>query len=195
MAVFGQPLFYSDEFSYCSSPAKERESEYITIVYCIVAVVVVLMAVAATSRVTAASAPTGPERNAAPGNCPATFQELRAALTSGASDYQESDCSTLGVQLVVLTKLDNPSGHWIGPETVSAALGQMAAVSLLDNPNSQWIGPETVSAAQAQLQLYSAPTIGGSGELTRGASGRGPYASPQAAPVSMRRQYSDAPGR
>ena len=41
---------------------------------------------------------------------------------------------------------DNPSGYWLGPETVSAVL------SPLDNSNGHWIGPETVSAALGQLQ-------------------------------------------
>jgi len=135
----------------------------------VVAVVVVLMAAA--SGVAAASAPTGSESNVALSNCPATFQELRAVLTSRGSDYQESDCSTLGAQLAALTKLDNPSGHWIGPETVSAALGQTAAVSPLDNPNGHWIGPETVSAAQGQLQPYSIPTTGGLGDSTSATGG------------------------
>jgi len=105
-------------------------------------------------------------------------------------------------QVAAVSPLDNPNGQWIGPETVSAALGQVAAVSPLDNPNGRWIGPETVSAALGQ-QSDSFPTTGGSGDLTlgaaswkdAGASGRGPYASPQAAPVSTRRQNSDAPGR
>jgi hypothetical protein len=153
----------------------------------VVAVIVVLMAVA-TSGVAAASAPTGPERNVVPSHCPATFQELRAVLASGSSDYQESDCSTLGAQLAALTKLDNPSGHWIGPETVSAALGQVTAVSPLDNPNNQWIGPETVSAALGQ-RAVPGPAIGrGPYASPQAASapaiGRGPYASPQAASVS-----------
>jgi hypothetical protein len=138
------------------------------------AVVVMLMAVAI-SGVAAAPAPTGPERNAAPSNCPATLrQELGTVLPSGWSGDRESDCSLLGAQTAALTTLDNPNGHWIGPETVSAALGQ---------------------------QSYIVPTTGGSGDLTSGAatwrdagaSGRGPYASPQAAPVSTGRQNSYGP--
>jgi hypothetical protein len=165
----------------------------------VVAVVGVLMAVAA-SGVAAASAPTGPEGNVAYSQCQAILrQELGTVMPRGWSGYQESDCSLTGGRLAGLATLDNPNGQWIGPETVSAALGQMVAVSPLDNPNGQWIGPETVSAALGQ-QSDSFPTTGGSGDLTPGAApapaiGRGPYASPQAAPVSTRRQNSDAPGR
>jgi hypothetical protein len=125
----------------------------------------VLMAVA-TSGVAAASAPTAPERNVASSNCPAIIkQELGTVMPAGWSDYRASDCSLTG--------------------------GPSAGLATLDNPNNQWMGPETVSAALGQ-QSYSVPTTGGSGDVTpsaatwgdAGASGRGPYASPQAPSVS-----------
>ena len=78
-----------------------------------------------------------------------------------------------------LSPLDNSNGHWIGPETVSAVLGQPTVLSPFDNSSGHWIGPETVSAALGQ-QSYSIPTTGGLGNLTSDASGRGPYASSQA---------------
>jgi hypothetical protein len=33
-----------------------------------------------------------------------------------------------------LTTLDNPNGQWMGPETVSAALGQQSSL-----PNDRWL--------------------------------------------------------
>ncbi len=74
-----------------------------------------------------------------------------------------------------LSALSDPQGHWVGPQTVSAALaacsaanvpttGGFAAAALvpapasamcpaaqaaLENPNGYWIGPETVGAALA----------------------------------------------
>ena len=140
----------------------------------VVAVVVVLMA-AATSGVAAASTPTGPERNVASSHCQASLrQELGTIMPAGGLDYRESDCSLTEAQPASLATLDNLNGQWMGPETVSAALGQ---------------------------QSYTVPTTGGSGDLTPGAAtwgdasarGRGPYASPQAAPVSTRRQDSYGP--
>ncbi len=59
-----------------------------------------------------------------------------------------------------LYTLDNPNGHWIGPETVSAALGQSSALPTLDNPNGRWIGPETVSAALSLLDNPNGRWIG-----------------------------------
>jgi len=61
-------------------------------------------------------------------------------------DWVESRSSSALSSDAPVSTLDNPNGHWIGPETVSAAL------SLLDNSNGHWIGPETVSAALGQLQ-------------------------------------------
>jgi len=95
-------------------------------------------------------------------------EELGTVMPGGLSGYQESNCSTgnqaaparvtgrgpyaspqaSSVRSAGLATLDNPQNQWIGPETVSAALGQVAAVSPLDNPNGHWIGPETVSAAR-----------------------------------------------
>jgi hypothetical protein len=104
----------------------------------VAAVVVMLMAVAA-SGVAAASAPTGPERNVASSHCLAILrQELGTVMPSGWSGYLESDCSLTGERSAGLATLDNPNHQWIGPETVSAALGQ---------------------------QSYSLPTTGGSGKL------------------------------
>ena len=104
MAVFGQILFYSDEFSNCSSHTKEREIKmYNNRLLQVVAVVVVLMAVA-TNGVAAASAPTGPERNVASSQCPAILrQELGTVLPAGWSDYRESDCMTGGRQAGLAT--------------------------------------------------------------------------------------------
>ena len=59
-----------------------------------------------------------------------------------------------------LAMLANPHNRWIGPETVSAALGQSAALSTLDNPNGYWIGPETVSAALSPLDNSNGHWIG-----------------------------------
>ena len=112
----------------------------------VVAVVVALMAVAAPSRVAAASALTGPERNVAFDHCQAILrQELGAVMPREWSGYQESDCSLTGEMAAGLATLDNPNNKWIGPETVSAALGQTVTLSPLDNPNVQWVGPETVA--------------------------------------------------
>jgi len=61
-------------------------------------------------------------------------------------DWVDSRSSSILSSDAAMSTLDNPSGYWIGPETVSAAL------SLLDNSNGHWIGPETVSAALGQLQ-------------------------------------------
>ena len=61
-------------------------------------------------------------------------------------DWVDSRSSSILSGDAAMSTLDNPSGYWIGPETVSAAL------SLLDNSNGHWIGPETVSAALGQLQ-------------------------------------------
>jgi len=122
----------------------------------VVAVVVVLIAVASTSGMAAASAPTAPERNVASSHCLANLhQELSTVLPSRWSGYQESDCSLNGALPAGMATLDNPYNQWIGPETVSAALGQRAAVSVLDNPNSQWIGPETVAAAEKALKAIA----------------------------------------
>jgi hypothetical protein len=52
-----------------------------------------------------------------------------------------------------------------------SSVSRSATMSPLDNPNSQWIGPETVSAALGQ-QSYSVPTTGGSGDLKYGPPGR-----------------------
>ena len=135
-----------------------------------VAVVVVLMALA-TSGVAAASAPTGPERNVASSHCLATLrQELGTVMPSGRSGYQESDCSVLGAQPAALSTLDNPNGHWIGPETVSAALGQMAAVSPLDNPNGQWTAKDTWYT-EPREQAFSIPTTGGLGDSATATGG------------------------
>ena len=78
-----------------------------------------------------------------------------------------------------MSTLDNPNGRWIGPETVSAALGQSAALptldpdhlaslnggrsaglATLDNPSGYWIGPETVSAALSQFDDSNGRWIG-----------------------------------
>ncbi len=64
--------------------------------------------------------------------------------------------------------LDNPNGHWIGPETVSAALGQLTALSTVDKSNGYWIGPETVSAALGQLQ----PDLQAASDMYYGPPGR-----------------------
>ena len=88
----------------------------------VVAVVVALMAVAATSGMAAASAPAGSERNMAASSCLAiSHQEMGTVLPSAWYGYQENGCSTTGGMSVGLAALGNPNGQWIGPETVAAA--------------------------------------------------------------------------
>jgi hypothetical protein len=128
----------------------------------VVAVVVMLMAVAA-SGVAAASAPTAPERNVASSHCQAILrQELGTVMPSGWSGYLESDCSLTGERSAGLATLDNPNHQWIGPETVSAALGQQS--NSVTYGSSEWAAALGGSAAQGQ-QSYSLPTTGGSGKL------------------------------
>jgi len=76
-----------------------------------------------------------------------------------------------------------------------AALGQPSYS--VTYGSAEWTAALRESAALAQ-QPDSFPTTGGSGDLTSGAApapaaGRGPYASPQAAPVSTSRQMSYGP--
>jgi len=59
-----------------------------------------------------------------------------------------------------LAMLANPHNRWIGPETVSAALGQSAALSTLGSPSGHWIGPGTVSAALLPLDNSNGHWIG-----------------------------------